>query len=225
MPKENRGLEDIFSGLDRPVKKGRNLKVSPPRSAWLTFAVGVIIFLYDIFKTVTTVLGIAFLIRFFLIQPFYISGASMEPTFENNQYIIVDQISPHFRNYQRGEVVVFRYPNNVAFQYIKRVIALPGEEVEIRDSKVYIYNQEYPSGTALAEQYTKGITAPHFQIASRFRVGENEYFVLGDNRQHSEDSRDFGAVEKELIIGRVWVRLYPFSEFAVIGKPIYGKGL
>ena len=218
-------MEDIFSGLDSRSKKPPKARLSPQRSGWITLAVGTIIFLYDIFKTVTTVLGIAFLIRFFLIQPFYISGASMEPTFQNNQYIIVDQISPRFRTYQRGDIIVFRYPNNVAFQYIKRVIALPGEEVEIRDGRVYIYNESYPEGVALAENYIKGITAPHFQITSRFEAGSNEYFVMGDNRQHSEDSRDFGAINRGLIIGRVWVRLYPFSDFAVIGKPIYGKGL
>ncbi len=224
MNPSDRHLEDIFSGLEERPRRPSN-KRAPIKSPWLSLVVGTIIFLYDVFKTVTTVLGIAFLIRFFLIQPFYISGASMEPTFQNNQYIIVDQISPKFRPYGRGEVVVFRYPNNVAFQYIKRILALPGEEIEIRDNRVYIYNAEYPQGIALAETYTQGLTAPHFQSTARFKVNENEYFVMGDNRQHSEDSRDFGPVKKELIIGRVWIRLYPFSDFAVIGKPIYGQNL
>jgi signal peptidase I len=227
MPKDDRNLEDIFSKVDSASKpQSRATTIKPHQhSAWLSLVVGTTIFLYDIFKTVTTVLGIAFLIRFFLIQPFYISGSSMEPTFENNQYIIVDQISPHFRPYERGEVIVFRYPNNVAFQYIKRVIGLPGDMVKIQDNKIYIYNQAHPDGAVLAENYTQGVTAPHFQSATTFTVPPDEYFVMGDNRQHSEDSRDFGPVKRSLIIGRVWVRLYPFNQFAVLGRPIYGQGL
>ena len=202
---------------DSPLKKNQ------PKSTWWTVFVGAVLFLYDVFKTVSTVLGVAFLIRFFIIQPFYISGNSMEPTFHNNQYIIVDQFSPRFAGYDRGDVVVFKYPRNPAFQYIKRVIALPGEEVEIDDGRVEVFNENHPNGAVLSEDYTRGRTSDFGK--TRYEVPENSYFVLGDNRPNSSDSREFGVVNHRLLIGKVWLVLYPFEDFHSVQEPAYASGL
>ncbi|OGB74154.1 signal peptidase I [candidate division Kazan bacterium RBG_13_50_9] len=178
-------------------------------------------FVYDVFKTVTTVLGVAFLIRFFLIQPFYVSGQSMEPTFENNQYIIVDQVSYRLHAPHRGDVVVFKYPRNVAFSFIKRIVGLPGETVIVHDGEVTIINDQYPNGVSLEEDYLATRTSGEV----RTKLGKNEYFVLGDNRPSSSDSRSWGVLPRHLIVGKVWVVLYPFDEFKTVHPPSYGKGL
>lgn len=188
-----------------------------PRNLALAIFVGTAVFIYDVFKTVTTVLGIAFLIRFFLIQPFYVSGQSMEPNFENNQYIIVDQVSYKFRAPRRGDVIVFKYPRNVAFSFIKRVIGLPGETVSIHDGEVVIINEEHPNGFQLDESYIDVQTSQEV----RRTLGKDEYFVLGDNRPNSSDSRHWGVLPRNLIIGKVWVVLYPFSDFKTIPTPSY----
>src|SRR5680860_774667 len=133
---------------------------APRRNLWLTIFVGTVIFIYDVFKTVATVLGVAFMIRFFLIQPFYVSGPSMNPTFENNQYIIVDQVSYRFRAPKRGDVIVFKWPQNVAISFIKRIIGTPGETIDVRNGYVYVTNKENPSSKLLSEKYLNGIDTP-----------------------------------------------------------------
>ncbi len=193
----------------------------PRRTLWVTVLVGTILFIYDVFKTVSTVLGVAFLIRFFLIQPFYVSGPSMEPNFHNNQYIIVDQVSYRFSSPDRGDVVVFKWPQNIAVSFIKRVVALPGETIEVRDGEVYIYNTQNPNGTKIDEPYLNSDTPTNV----RRTLGKNEYFVMGDNRYNSSDSRNWGPVGRHLIVGKVWVVIYPFSDFAAIPSPSYGRGL
>lgn len=216
-------VEDMFAheeGDNKPVssKPAR----APRRNIWLTVFVGTVIFIYDVFKTVATVLGVAFMIRFFLIQPFYVSGPSMNPTFKNNQYIIVDQVTYRFRTPKRGDVVVFKWPQNVAISFIKRIIGMPGETVEVRNGRVYIYNQANPNGKLLSEKYLNGISTP---TDTRITLGENKYFVMGDNRQNSSDSRIWGPVARHLIVGKVWVVVYPFDDFKSIPSVSYGKGL
>jgi len=185
----------------------------------LAIFVGTATFVYDVFKTVTTVLGVAFLIRFFLIQPFYVSGQSMEPTFENNQYIIVDQVSYRFHAPRRGDVIVFRYPKNIAFSFIKRIIGLPGDTVTIHNGEITITNSKNPGGLTLAENYTSSRTSGELTTTLK----PNEYFVVGDNRPNSSDSRSWGVLPKRLIIGKVWVVLYPFEAFKTIHTPVYGQ--
>lgn len=192
-----------------------------PRNLFLVIFVGTIVFIYDVFKTVTTVLGVAFLIRFFLIQPFYVSGQSMEPNFENNQYIIVDQVSYRFHAPHRGDVIVFKYPQNVAFSFIKRIVGLPGETVYVHEGIVTIFNKENPSGVRLDESYVKVYTSGEVKTT----LGQDEFFVLGDNRPNSSDSRIWGKLPQHLIVGKVWVVLYPFEEFKTIHTPSYSSGL
>lgn len=216
-------VDDMFSFHEEGDKKQPEQQKPrvPRRSLWITILVGAVLFIYDVFKTVSTVLGVAFLIRFFLIQPFYVSGPSMEPNFHNNQYIIVDQVTYRFSKPKRGDVVVFKWPQNIAISFIKRVIATPGETVEVRNGQVYIYNQQNPSGQLLDESYID-VTTP---TDTRRTLGKNEYFVMGDNRHNSSDSRIWGPVARHLIIGKVWVVIYPFSDFAAIPRPSYAKNL
>lgn len=209
-------VEDIFAHEGEHENQQHKPRV-PKRNVWITIFVGTILFIYDVFKTVSTVLGVAFLIRFFLIQPFYVSGPSMEPNFHNNQYIIVDQVSYRFRSPRRGDVVVFKWPQNIAISFIKRVIATPGETVEVRDGEVFVYNNANPRGFKLNEPYLNSTTPTNVKRT----LGKNEYFVMGDNRHNSSDSRIWGPVARHLIVGKVWVVIYPFADFQSVATPSY----
>ena len=148
-----------------------------------------------------------FIIRNFLIQPFLVNGASMEPNFNDGDYLLIDEITYRFRQPQRGEVVVFRYPNDRSVFFIKRIIGLPGETVAIRDNAAYINNVE------LKEDYLPPIkTSGRTELA----LGPDEYFVLGDNRVESFDSRSWGALPKKNIIGKAWLRYWPFSKLGFV---------
>lgn len=143
-------------------------------------------------------------IRTWVAQPFIVRGASMEPTFDDGEYLIVDELSYHFRDPKRGEVIIFRYPNNPSKFFIKRVIGLPGEEIQIRNNNLFLLNDSQP--IELNEPYLqKAITAPNALI----ELGEKEYFMLGDNRLFSSDSRVWGPLERGLMVGRAWLRLWP----------------
>jgi signal peptidase I len=150
-------------------------------------------------------------IRMFIAQPFIVSGSSMVPTFEDGQYLIVDEISYHLENPVRDDVVVFRYPKDPSKFFIKRIIGLPGETVDIKGSDVYITNSEHPDGFKLDQSYVKNES----QNNTHFELKDGEYFVMGDNRSASSDSRYWGAVPKNLLIGKVFLRLLPVKEAGV----------
>ena len=142
----------------------------------------------------------------------------MEPNFESGDYLIIDEISYRFRDPQRGEVIVFKYPQNPSQRFIKRIIGLPGETVEIKNGKVTIYKQ----GTPQILNESNYIYPPSQTLGDIQTVlGENEYFVLGDNRTASFDSRKWGALSEEDIIGRVFFRAWPMSVLAKIEAPEY----
>lgn len=169
-----------------------------------------LIFVWETVKIVVISLAIIIPVRYYLIQPFFVHGASMEPNFSNGQYLIIDEISYRFSDPQRGEVVVFRYPPNPSQYYIKRIVGLPGETVEIKDGRVVVYNKNILEGRILDESsYLPKdiITLGNIKI----ELKENEYFVLGDNRRASSDSRRWGELSKEYIIGQVWIRAWPFN--------------
>lgn len=173
-------------------------------------------FFWEIVKIVIIALLIVVPIRYFVFQPFIVKGQSMMPTFENNDYLIVDEISYRFREPQRGEVVVFKYPQNPSTRYIKRIIGLPGETVEIKENRVIISGQVLDESSYLSEG--------NFTQDKGFRkitLMENEYFVLGDNRFHSSDSRLWGPLPREDIIGRVFLRAWPFAALAKFETPQY----
>jgi len=145
--------------------------------------------------------------RLFIAQPFIVEGASMYPTFKQGDYLVVDEISWRFSEPGRGEVVVFKYPKNPKKSFIKRIIGLPGEIISIKEGKVTIASGTYPEGLLLDEPYVK---AGKEETLS-YTLGQNEYFVLGDNRAQSADSRIWGAVPAKNIVGRPILRLYPPS--------------
>lgn len=157
-------------------------------------------------------------VRYFLIQPFYVRGASMEPNFHNYEYLIIDELSYRFNHPQRGEVVVFRYPRDPQEHFIKRVIGLPGEEVQIKNNHVYIYDEARPQGYILPEIYLAEDQITTANNENRVKLAEDEYYVLGDNREASQDSRSFGPVKRSFITGKVWLRGYPFSRFEIFTK-------
>lgn len=145
-------------------------------------------------------------IRWYVAQPFIVSGASMEQTFHNNEYLIVDQITYRFDEPKRGDVVVFKYPRDHSKYFIKRLIGLPGETVVIEGSSVIIKSDSDPQGTKLQEDYA---ALGENRFDQTVTLDEGEYFVMGDNRDHSSDSRVWGVLKEEEIVGRAVVRLLP----------------
>ena len=168
--------------------------------------------LLDTIKFIVLALIIVTPIRMFIAQPFIVSGSSMDPTFATGQYLIVDELSYHLGDPKRGDVIILRYPNDTKKFFIKRVIGLPNETLEIRDGAVTIKNMEHPEGFAMSEpyiKYTKNDTMTKM-------LGEGEYFVMGDNRAASSDSRYWGVVPRDLVVGRALVRLLPIAAAAVL---------
>ena len=169
-------------------------------------------FLWETGKLAVISLVIILPIRYYVIQPFFVLGASMEPNFENGDYLIIDEISYRFNQPQRGDVIVFKYPNNPKQYYIKRIIGLPGEIITISDEKIVIKNKANPDGFAPEEDYLSGAETNGNISAT---LGFDEYFVLGDNRGASSDSRMWGALKEEFVVGRALLRAYPFDKAGV----------
>jgi len=147
-------------------------------------------------------------IRMFIAQPFIVSGASMQNTFHSGEYIIVDQVSYYFEEPARGDVVIFRYPKDPSKFFIKRIIGIPGDTIDITGNVVTITSENAEISQTLDEPYIKDMAA-NTQLTET--LGEREYFVMGDNRDHSSDSRVWGVLQREKIVGRALVRLFPLA--------------
>lgn len=172
---------------------------------------------FEFFKVLIVAIAVALPIRYFVAQPFIVNGASMVPAYENGEYLIVDEASYYFfREPERGEVVVFRYPLNPKQFFIKRVIGLPDERVEIRNGEVTIKNDEHPNGFALPEPYLpEGLrTGGDIEI----KLSDKEYFVMGDNREFSSDSRRWGALDRRFITGRAFLRAWPITKIGMVSE-------
>ena len=171
--------------------------------------------------TVVIFLGV----QTFVAQPFKVEGGSMESTLLDGQYVLVDKLTPHWAPYHRGDIVVLDPPagwsGSSGVPFIKRVIGLPGDEVALRDGIVYV------NGTALTEAYIEhdaGVaetTDPTSGGASTWLVPPGDLLVMGDHRQNSADSRTFGPVEISHVIGRAWLRYWPFDTLSVLPEPTY----
>ena len=172
------------------------------------------VFIWEIVKIVAISLAIIIPIRYYLVQPFFVRGASMEPNFDNGEYLVVDELSYRLREPGRGEVIVFKFPKDPSQYYIKRIIGLPKETVEIKNNQVIIYNQEFKDGEVLNES-VYSVNGQHIWGNVKMNLGEDEYFVLGDNRGASSDSRQWGSLPQKYIIGRVWLRAWPFNKAEV----------
>lgn len=170
---------------------------------------GIASFLWETGKLVLISLLIIVPIRYFVIQPFFVLGASMEPTFQNGDYLIIDELSYILGKPQRGDVIVFHYPYNTKQFYIKRIVGLPGETVSLDANGIMIKNSEHPEGFALQEQY---IPTKEEYGNKAVMLGPDEYFVMGDNREASSDSRSWGPLKREFVVGKVFVRAFPFQK-------------
>lgn len=152
--------------------------------------------------------------RMYVAQPFIVSGASMYPTFKDGEYLIVDQLTFKFEEPKRDSVIIFKYPKDPKTFFIKRVIGLPGEKVSIKAGVVTITNTEHPEGLVLDDSYILESNKKYDDL--EMQLGEQEYFVMGDNRLGSLDSRSWGPVSNKLIIGRPLVRVLPFERASVL---------
>jgi signal peptidase I len=165
--------------------------------------------IWEIIRFVLIIVIIVVPIRVFIAQPFIVSGRSMDPTFADKQYLIIDELSYFLRSPVRGEVIVFKYPKDPSKYFIKRIIGLPSETVKIDGQKITITKTDGTS-KVLEEDYasiTNGLGA----VYKTFELGQDEYFVVGDNRDWSLDSRAWGPVDEDLIRGRAFLRLFPFT--------------
>ncbi|MGC9605570.1 MAG: signal peptidase I [Minisyncoccia bacterium] len=166
-------------------------------------------------RIIVIALVIALPIRFFVVEPFVVNGASMDPTFSSGQFLLVDRLTYRFEPPKRGDVIVFEYPDDPSVYYIKRIVGLPGEKVSLKDGRVGIA----PAGTSTAvfldEPYVEAAHASH-DTAPAVILGSTQYFVMGDNRAQSSDSRVWGPLPADLIIGRPVIRLMPLTEIAVM---------
>ncbi|MDO8663290.1 MAG: signal peptidase I [Candidatus Wildermuthbacteria bacterium] len=177
-----------------------------------------IAFIWEIAKIVIIALLIVVPIRTFLFQPFFVKGQSMEPSFENGDYLIIDELTFRLRTPERGEVVVFKYPHDVSQRYIKRIIGLPGETVNVEGGKVLIFDSKGEQVLNESSYLPSGVFTPG---TIKMTLDKNQYFVLGDNRRASSDSRVWGVLPKEDIIGRVVIRAWPFAALAKFEAPAY----
>ncbi len=178
----------------------------------------------DIVETVVVAAAIFVVVYLFLLQPHQVKGASMEPNFHDGEYILTDKVSYRFSKPQRGDVVIFKSPTDPNVDFIKRIIALPGEKVKISDGKIVIYNNDHSQGMALKEPYNvNGPTSGGKEVPqdTEVTVGQDQLFVLGDNRVESFDSRSWGMLPRKNIIGKAWLRYWPLPKFGFVKHAKY----
>ena len=186
----------------------------------------------ELIKVILLALVIIIPVRVFLFQPFFVSGQSMEPSFDEGQYLVISEfgykttdtlfgiplgltIRP-YKDLHREDVTVFEFSKNPETYFIKRVIGLPGESIEIRRGRVVIYNGSNPEGVLLDESgYLSREALLSLQEMPKVTLRENEYFLMGDNRGHSHDSRSFGPVKREKSTGRVILRAWPLDTMKI----------
>jgi len=185
----------------------------------------------EIVETLVLTLVIYLLIHNFIAQPFEVEQDSMVPTINEGEYVLIDKVSPRFSDYQRGDIVVFNPPSGYSeggVPFIKRVIGLPGDTVRLENGKVFVT----PAGgvaVLLVEPYIRRDINDNLEPTiprdaegtSQWTVPAGSYFVMGDNRTVSQDSRVFGPITRELIIGRAWLRYFPLNRIGVVQRPAY----
>lgn len=170
----------------------------------------------DIFDTVIWI-GLMFTLVNFATARYVVEGISMEPNFHTGEYVLVSRVSYLFSGPQRGDIVVFHYPNNPSQDYIKRVIGLPGDVVELRAQRVYV-NDAAQDDSYINEPCSSGACRD-----AQWVVGEGQVFVMGDNRNHSSDSRSFGPVDMQFVVGEALLRYLPLQQFGSVEAVKYPK--
>jgi signal peptidase I len=170
--------------------------------------------IWELVKFLAPIVIIVFFVRTFIAQPFIVDGESMAPNFHSGHYLIIDQISYRFKEPARGDVVVLRYPVQPNRFFLKRIIGLPGETINLRDGSVVITNEEFPNGMIIDEPYHNQKTLPAGTYGN-ITLGQDEFYVMGDNRIGSSDSRSWGVLPRENITGRALIRLFPFNKIDI----------
>ncbi len=204
--------------METPENQNQPAPVNPGNPNGALQSVGA--FIWDLVKILIIALIIIVPFRMFVAEPFVVSGSSMLPNFQNHNYLIVDRLSYITGAPKRGDVIVLLYPKDTSQFFIKRIIGLPGDTVELENGYVVIKNSQWPQGQRLAEPYLPD-QSETFGSPDPVVLGSGEYFVLGDNRTASSDSRVWGILPRNDIVGRVWVRIYPFSDAGFIKTPTY----
>lgn len=177
-------------------------------------------FIWELIKIFIIALAIIIPFRLLVAEPFIVSGHSMDMTFADRQYLIVDKMTYRFTQPVRGDVIVLRYPRDPQQFFIKRIVGLPGDTVQLEQGRVKISNKDHPDGFILNEPYLPGQNIT-FGRPDPVILGADEFFVMGDNRQASSDSRVWGILPRNDIVGRVWLRVFPLSTFGFIHTPTY----
>lgn len=201
--------------------------VTPPVPSG--FANEIFEFVWETAKVVILSLVIILPVRYYLIQPFFVKGSSMVPNFHDKEYILVDKWTYRLGRPDRGDVIVFKYPGNPKEYFIKRIVGLPGETVLVPgDNTVKVFNDRYPNGFTLNEKgylpdANHTFCTGNFPFCgTRVTLQPDEYFVMGDNREHSSDSRFFGPVDRaEFFSGIAWLRLWPLDRISFIPRTDY----
>lgn len=170
-------------------------------------------FILDYLQTIVLALAIFLIVYLFLFQPHQVRGESMLPNFANNEFLLTDKLSYRFGTPKRADVIVFAAPPTPGEDYIKRIVGLPGQAVQLKDGALYIDGQQIAENYLLPATRTEGGT--FLPEGKTFRLEQDEYFVLGDNRNNSSDSRRWGPVKKKKIVGRAWLVYWPPSKFGL----------
>ena len=175
-------------------------------------------FILSFLETVVVALVISIVLYIFIMTPHEVIGNSMHPTYKNGEYLMANKVTYRIKDPERGDVVIFRYSDTQDF--IKRVIALPGDTVMLKDGQLYINNIRLDESNYLSDSvYSSG--GDFLKEGESKEIPEGEYFVCGDNRPHSSDSRTFGPVGRDDIKGKAWIVYFPFSEFRVVEHEMY----
>jgi signal peptidase I len=181
------------------------------------------LFLLDFIETIVIALSIFVIVYIFLFQPHQVKGGSMLPNFEDGEYLLTNKIVYRLNDPHRGDVIVFSAPQNQNYDYIKRIIGLPGEVVSIRSGRIYINNEVLDETSYLDSTILS--TGGRFLGENRaYELKQEEYFVLGDNRNQSSDSRDWGPIKTDNIVGKAWIVYWPASKIGMVEKAVYTLG-
>lgn len=176
-------------------------------------------FFLDIIETFVIALAMFVLMYLFLFQPHQVKGNSMYPNFHDQEYLLTDKITYRLSEPQRGDVIVFKAPMHEEYDYIKRIIGLPGDTIKVEDCHIFVNNQK------LEENYLENDLCTSagrtWQTDKEITLSKDEYFVAGDNRPYSSDSRDWGTVPEGNIVGKVWLRYWPLNRAGIIRSTEY----
>jgi signal peptidase I len=189
-----------------------------------SFLKRVSLIILDFIQTIVLALALFVVCYLFLFQPHQVKGSSMDPNFHNEEYLLTDKLSYHFHEPQRGEVVIFKAPPTEACaedqcEYIKRIIGLPGERIKIANGSIFI------NGLQLNETYLdpqlKTNAGSYLQEGQTLTIPPEQYFVCGDNRTHSRDSREFGPIKREAIVGKAFFKYWPINDIGIVPAGVY----